>query len=161
MTEAIKEKILSVLNKIHESEPTRGIHAHQEKLLQDYISRRRLENRHGTITDPNGIAVNLELELSTLIDASPYITPSRRPGTQYYVPKYSAPTKEERAKQISETRGVLKKLSEMHGIVPLDEAAYEMALFKLAENFLFEVKDGDVIFAKYNPSGIIAEPLEL
>lgn len=150
----IIQQVQAILTKYHQDDPARGIDRQAQRITDEFLRKRSLETRQGAITNRDGVRVDLERELSIVLDADPWILPSPKGGN--YVSPFERPNEQQRRQQISDTEKALKHLCKLRGIVPIDQAYFERAIGILSKNLLYEVTaEGEVLFGKYHPSGII------
>lgn len=153
----LREKITAALADIDSQDTQRGIAQHSSALVDEFLrTRGRLEVRQGEITDGNGKRIDVTSALNVFLDASPLVLPpsDRQSG---YISPWSRPNERQRKAQVDETERVIKKLAELNGLVPIEPAYFEKAVGILAQNYLHEIKDGEVYFGRYTASGVIPD----
>lgn len=156
----IEQKILDIISKAHRDDDLRGIDANKNRLVKEVLSRKRYQERHGVIVDHNGVDQTdlMERDINLIIDATSYI--ARRSNAALkagFISKWNKPNEATRKTMIEEMERVLKTLTKLHSIVPVDQSAFNSAIKVLAKNFLYERIGNEVTFRKYNESGLLGQ----
>ena len=153
MKEEIRQAILAKIRKAHEKQPSRGIEANAERLADDILARYSFELRGGKITNKNGIIQPIEDIVGMFVQAAPYILAN--PDDSKFISKHIKPGPDVRKRMADEVEKVFMKLSKIDAVIPIDPDNYTRALGIMSKHYLWEVVDGEVMFARLHESGII------